>query len=285
MKILLTGAFGQLGRSLLNVFPRHFKIIMTGHHIPDGENGIYLDIQDRINVNAIINLHKPDIIINLAALTDVDLCEKKPMLANEINVIGVANICDIFKGKIIQISTDYVFDGINGPYKEGDKVSPLSVYGNTKLKAEKIVQNHSPDNLIIRGNVIYDYTKHTNASFLNWIIDSLNNKEMINVVEDQINNPTWVKSMANVINLCIENKISGIFHWGDASLVSRYEFAKMIADRFSLDSTLIRPILTKELKQVAPRPLNSGLISDRLISIIDIVQPTITECLNKINLK
>ena len=178
-----------------------------------------------------INLYSPDILINLAALTDVDLCEKNPFLAQEINTEGVKNICEFFNGKIIQISTDYVFSGEKGPYSEEDKVAPLSAYGESKLKAEKIVMSHSSGNLILRGNVLYDYDNQSKASFLNWVVNSLQQNKSIKVVNDQINNPTWTESMAKAIFKCIKYNINGIYHWGDAEFLSRYEFALKIARR------------------------------------------------------
>ena len=282
MKILVTGSYGQLGRSLFNHLNPNIKIFWTGRNIPIGEKGFYLDILDRINFKELINLYEPDILINLAALTNVDFCEKNPVLAREINCKGVENICDIYKGKIIQLSTDYVFDGKNGPYFEEDVTSPLSVYGNTKLEAEKIIQSHNSKNLIIRGNVLYDNYKYSGASFLNWVVKSLNKKISINVVDDQINNPTWTQSMAKIIGLCIDKKLSGLYHWGDGELVSRYTFAKMIAKKYKLETNLINPIATEKLGQIAHRPLNSGLISDKLMSALNIKQPSINDCLNKI---
>ena len=285
MKILVTGSYGQLGKSLFKHLNPNDEFFWTGRNIPFKEKGFYLDILDRINLKELIGLHEPDILINLAALTNVDLCEKNPVLAREINCNGVANICDIFKGKIIQISTDYVFDGKNGPYSEEDEVSPLSVYGETKLEAEKIVISHNSDNLIIRGNVLYDNCVNSKPNFLNWVVESLNKKNQINVVDDQINNPTWAESMAKVIYLCVAKKISGIYHWGDAEFVSRYKFAKIIAKNYGLETELINPISTEKLGQIATRPLNSGLISDRLVKALDIQQPSINECLNQILLK
>ena len=285
MKILVTGSYGQLGRSLFNHLNPNIKIFWTGRNIPLGEEGFHLDILDRINFKELINLYEPDILINLAALTNVDFCEKNPVLAREINCKGVENICDIFKGKIIQLSTDYVFDGKNGPYVEEDEVSPMSVYGKTKLEAENIVLSHNSDNLIIRGNVLYDNCLSTRASFLNWVVQSLRDKTPINVVDDQINNPTWAQSMAKIIGLCVEKEISGIYHWGDAEFVSRYKFAKMIAKHYNLGTELINPKSTEELGQVAPRPLKSGLSSDRIVEVLDIKQPSINECLNQIRLK
>ena len=116
MKILVTGSYGQLGRSLFNNLKPNIEIFWTGRNIPLNENGFYLDICDRINLRYLISLHNPDILINLAALTNVDFCEKNSDLAKEINTNGVRNICDTFQGKIVQLSTDYVFDGKNGPY-------------------------------------------------------------------------------------------------------------------------------------------------------------------------
>ena len=98
-----------------------------------------LDICNKIILKDILQISKPDILINLAALTNVDLCEKKPTLAKQVNVVGVENICEVFSGKIIHISTDYVFDGKEGPYKENNRTCPISVYGKTKLESENII--------------------------------------------------------------------------------------------------------------------------------------------------
>ena len=282
MKILVTGSYGQLGSSLFKYLKSNVEIFWTGRNIPSNRNGFYLDICDRINLKGLINLHDPDIIINLAAMTNVDFCEKKSELAREVNTNGVRNICDIFKGKIVQLSTDYVFDGKNGPYDEEDEVSPLSVYGKTKLEAEKIVISHNSNNLIIRANVLYDNCLNSRASFLNWVVQSLKEKSPINVVDDQVNNPTWTQSMAKIIGLCIEKEISGIYHWGDAEFVSRYEFAKMIAKHYNLKTELISPKSTEKLGQIAPRPLKSGLLSEKIIKQLEIKQPSINECLNQI---
>tara|TARA_B100000242_G_scaffold7923_1_gene5233 strand:+ start:32 stop:892 length:861 start_codon:yes stop_codon:yes gene_type:complete len=282
MKILVTGAYGQLGRSLFKYKNESIEYLWTGKSIPIGRKGMHLDILDRINLRDLIKLCSPDVLINLAALTNVDRCEKNPLLAQEINAEGVKNICDFFPGKIIQISTDYVFNGEKGPYAEDDRVAPLSVYGATKLEAERIVMSHSSKNLVLRANVLYDYDTQSKASFLNWVVNSLRRKKPIKVVNDQINNPTWTQSMAKIIFSCIESNLNGIYHWGDAEFLSRYEFALKIARSYKLDTNLISPILSKELDQIAPRPLNSGLKSHKLLKVLDIYQPSINECLKKI---
>ena len=282
MRILITGAFGQLGSAVSRHLSEDFDIIRTGRSIPHGKNGIILDVLNQIYFKEVIQATEPDLVINLAAMTQVDGCELNPNLAKEINIAGVQHLCDSFDGKIIHLSTDYVFDGENGPYSEDDPVCPLSVYGETKLVSERILLNHDPNHLVIRGNVIYDDSETTKASFLNWVVNSLKEKQEIQVVNDQVNNPTWTKSMADIIVLCIEKDLSGIVHWGDADHLNRYDFAIKIAEKYVLDSKLIKAITTEELNQAAPRPLKSGLKSDKLVQALNVVPPSIDECLNAI---
>ena len=284
MRILITGAFGQLGHTLQSVLSRksNYELICTGRRIKKGQEGIPLDIRNQVALKEIINTTAPDILINLAAMTNVDACELNPKLAGEINVAGLQHICDSFKGKIIHLSTDYVFDGTSGPYKEDDPLNPISIYGKTKLASEHILLEKDIKNLVIRGNVLYDYSPDTSASFLNWVVSSLKNNQEIKVVEDQFNNPTWTRSMSDIIELSIENDLEGIIHWGDSVHISRYEFAKLIAKKFSLNDSLIKPVLTSELNQPARRPLQSGLSTEKLVNMLDIIPPSIDDCLDEI---
>ena len=284
MRILITGAFGQLGHALQSVLSRksNYELICTGRKIKKGQEGIPLDIRNQVALKEIINTTAPDLLINLAAMTNVDACELNPKLAGEINVAGLQHICDSFKGKIIHLSTDYVFDGTSGPYKEDDPSNPISIYGKTKLASEHILLEKDIKNLVIRGNVLYDYSPHTSASFLNWVVSSLKDNQEIKVVEDQFNNPTWTRSMSDIIELSIENDLEGIIHWGDSVHISRYEFAKLIAKKFSLNDSLIKPVLTSELNQPARRPLQSGLSTEKLVNMLDIIPPSIDDCLDEI---
>jgi dTDP-4-dehydrorhamnose reductase len=214
--------------------------------------------------------------------SNVDLCEKNPELAYSINIGGMDNLVNAFKGPIIHVSTDYVFDGEDGPYKEEDTTNPLNVYGFSKLESEKLLLDHSENSLVIRSNVLYDYSSKSEASFLNWVVDSLTQEKEINVVEDQWNNPTWTGSLAVVIDRSINTQLTGLVHWGDGDLVSRFDFANKIADVFNLKKSLIKPILTSELNQTAKRPLKSGLKSDYAQNILNLKPPTIKECLETI---
>ena len=284
MRILITGAFGQLGHALQSVLSKksNYELICTGKKVKKGQEGIPLDIRNQVALKELINTTAPDILINLAAMTNVDACELNPKLAGEINVAGLEHICDSFKGKIIHLSTDYVFDGTSGPYKEDDPLNPISIYGKTKLASEHILLEKDIKNLVIRGNVLYDYSPHTSASFLNWVVSSLKGNQEIKVVEDQFNNPTWTRSMSDIIELSIENDLEGIIHWGDSVHISRFEFAKLIAKKFSLNESLIKPVLTSELNQPARRPLQSGLSTEKLVNMLDIIPPSIDDCLDEI---
>lgn len=284
MKILITGAFGQLGNSLKNFLSINDEVFRTGLNIPTGGKGLQLNIVDKIMLKDIISSISPDVIINLAALTNVDFCESNPEIAKEVNTNGVQNLVDVFSGKIIHLSTDYVFDGLKGPYKEEDQINPISVYGKTKYDAEKIVLDKN-NNLVLRANVLYNMFGNNKASFLNWVVNNLKNKNSIQVVNDQFNNPTWTESIAEILVNCLNKDMSGLYHWGDQDYLSRYDFAIKIAESYNLKSDLIEQIPTSQLKQIAPRPLNGGLDQSKLKKYLNITPPSINDCLDAIRIK
>lgn len=281
-KILITGAFGQLGTSLCEVLSNK-SILATGRvmTLTEKYHCMELDITNQENVKELIRNYKPDIIIHLAAMTDVDGCEKNPETAFEINVGATENLLKNFNGKFIYVSTDYVFDGEEGPYYEDDKVNPVSVYGKTKLYGENLVQESDLEWIILRSNIIFSYNDRTKASFVNWVVDSLKKKQMITVVNDQWNNPTWTNDLANVMSMMIEKNICGIYHYGGGDFLNRYEFAKMIASAFSLDRELIKPITTLELNWLAQRPLKSGLYTNKIELDLGIEPLPIQKALDK----
>ena len=281
-KILITGASGQLGKTLKTLFSSKYDIIPTSKNYYTYQKNFFLDITNPILIRDIVSATSPDIIINLAALTNVDLCEKKPDLAFSVNFTGLQNIVEIFNGPIIQLSTDYVFDGKTGQYSENSSVNPINVYGRTKLEAENFLKENSKDSLIIRTNVLFDYMSESPASFLNWVVKSLEDDKKINVVDDQWNNPTWTNSIAVAIDKAIEFELNGLIHWGDNDYISRFDFAIKIAETFQLKKNLINPIKTRELNQIAARPLKGGLNVDRAKSILNLEPSNISDCLKYI---
>ena len=281
MKIVfITGAYGQLGETCINYLKSYFNINSAGRHSSD--DGIQLDITDsKITEKLVVDI-RPDVILNLAAMTNVDGCETDPEMAEAINVDGVKNLCKSFDGHFIQISTDYVFDGVEGPYGEDDGTNPISVYGQTKLAADEWLTENHVKTTILRANVVYGYTKQTKASFVKWVVDSLSDGKPIRVVDDQWNNPTWTHSVASVIKVLIETEAFGLYNYGDKGYMNRFEFAQLIAKVFELDPSLISPISTVELNQPAPRPLKSGLKTEKIESALGIVPKSVETCLQEI---
>ena len=233
----------------------------------------------------IINTYLPDIIVHLAAITNVDLCETNKDLAWNNNVKATENILHHIRGtkcKIIFISTDYIFDGTAGPYSENDKPNPINYYGKTKLAAENIKRGSAQPWVILRTNVLYGNSHLNKASFVKWIIDSLSKKEKIKVVNDQFGNPTWTAALSEAIKISMVMNVNDIFHYGGSEFISRFEFAKTIANIFNLDSSLIIPIKTNDLNQKAKRPLNSGLITSKIEDVLGLRTYNLEYCLSKV---
>ena len=287
-RILITGASGQLGNAVLNEFQEYEILAVDLIHPEIQSQSIEfksLDITKKDEVKSVIQSFKPEIILNLAAMTDVDSCEENPALAEEINSNCLNSFLDEFQGTFVQISTDYVFNGEAGPYDETDQTDPINNYGRTKLNSEKLVRAYSNQWVILRTNVVYDYIQSTKASFVKWVVDSLSNGKSINVVNDQWNNPTWTVSLAKILHQALNKNMTGLFHFGGADQVNRYQFAGMIAEVFNLDNSLINPISTSELKQIAPRPLNCGLKTQLIESKLGVKPISLLECLTKIKSK
>jgi dTDP-4-dehydrorhamnose reductase len=215
-------------------------------------------------------------------MTNVDGCELNPVGAQSANVDAVKFLADGFKGHFIQISTDYIFDGNNGPYSEADIPNPISVYGQTKWEADQYLESTECIVTTLRPNVVYGYTKYTKASFVKWVVDSLAAKKTINIVDDQWNNPTWTEALADVIERVIDKRLLGTHHYGGDRVMNRYEFAHIIADIFELDASLIKPIKTVELNQDAPRPLKSGMKTDKIEKELGIRPKSVETCLKEI---
>ena len=285
-KILITGASGQLGNSVLNQLNGKYELLATDISI-DNINALdipfsVLDVTNFEQIKTTLSNFNPDVIINLAAFTDVDGCELNPEKAYLLNTKSVEMLSDKLNGHFIQISTDYVFDGNNGPYSENDNTNPLSVYGKTKLKAEEMLQESASNWCVLRTNVLFDYYHSTGASFIKWVIDSLKLNKSINVVDDQWNNATWTQNFAEIIELVINNNVKGIYNYGGADYLNRLEFAHIIADIFDLDKSLILPISTASLNQAAPRPLKGGLKTEKIEKEFDIKCVDLKTSLNMI---
>jgi dTDP-4-dehydrorhamnose reductase len=269
-RILITGSNGLLGQKTVELFSRSeytLKLISKEEHsIFDDRTFPYrqVDITRRQDVRRIIDEFEPEVIVNTAAITDVDHCETNRESAWQVNVASVENLAIAAKlvgASLIHISTDYVFDGRSGPYSELDRPNPISYYGRTKLASENILLTSGIPFTILRTMVLYGTGHKVKPNFALWLISSLGEGKQIRVVNDQIGTPTLVDDLAYAILKVVELGRTGLFHIAGSDLVSRFDFAVTLAKIFDLNSKLITPVKTTVMKQSAPRPLKSGLIT------------------------
>jgi len=261
MRVFITGGSGLLGSKVAEIALEKGYEVYSGYnnHRPDFGEPIKFDLANPDSIVKAINEVKPDAIIHSAALTDVDKCEVEKELAYKINVEGtkvIAEMAGRLGSFMVYISTDYVFDGSKGMYKEEDETNPINYYGYTKLLGEKYCQNFC----IARTCVIYGAKPASGkVNFVLWLINKLENEESVKIVTDQFITPTLNTNLAKMLLEIAERKITGIFHLAGATRVSRFEFAKEIARVFGLDDSLIIPSRMDEINWIAKRPRDSSL--------------------------
>lgn len=222
-----------------------------------------LDVTKRPDLESAIAHFSPDLILNAAAITDVDHCERDKDLCSLVNrdAVGWMAATGI---PLVQVSTDYVFDGEAGPYSEGDATNPLSHYGSTKLESEALTLSGSSRSLVLRTMTLWGKGHGAKTSFVEFVRNSLAAGKTIRIVTDQWGNPTLAEDLALSIWKLVQGGESGIYHAVGSDWNSRFEWAEAIADYYGLDKSLIHPCLTADLKQLARRPLKSGLRTDKL---------------------
>jgi dTDP-4-dehydrorhamnose reductase len=223
-----------------------------------------LDITLRSDVKSLASSFQPNVIINAAAATNVDWCESNREETWKINVTGVENLVEATRkvgAKLIHVSTDYVFDGKNGPYDEEAKPNPIGYYGKTKLASENAIRAAEIPHVIIRTIVLYGTGINVKANFALWVINSLKSGKPITVVDDQHGNPTYVDDLAMALIKTFEMNREGTFHIGGGEFLSRYDFAMRATEIFNLDASLVKRIKTNDLNQASPRPMLSGFIT------------------------
>ncbi|MDP6966699.1 MAG: NAD(P)-dependent oxidoreductase [Candidatus Marinimicrobia bacterium] len=288
-RILITGAFGQLGEAVIHELHPHFELTATGLSVPENFSHncdtATLDITDRTSTRNCVKKIDPDVVVHLASHTNVDGCEQNKEKAWQVNVVGTENLVDSIRetsAKFILISSDYIFNGKSGPYDESAIPDPINYYGKTKLAAENAVRGSGSHWVIIRTIVLYGKSSKSESSFVNWVVSSLEASKNITVVNDQWGNPTWTGGLAEAIKMSIILDIRGIFNYGGAEYLTRFEFARKIAEVFSLDVSLISPTTTETLGQAAPRPLKSGLVTEKVEEILGLRTYSTGYCLRKV---
>jgi dTDP-4-dehydrorhamnose reductase len=249
-KVLITGANGQLGKELVELFTeKGFEVYGFGRD--------KMDITNQVQVQEIIGAVKPDIVIHSAAHTKVDLAESEPDQAFLINAYGTRNVAvaaEAVGAKLVYVSTDYVFDGTtNKPYNEFSPTSPLGVYGKSKLAGEQFVRDLHSKFFIVRTSWVYG--KH-GANFVKTMLKLGKERKELSVVADQRGCPTYTLDLANAILELVDTQKYGVYHVSNSGSCSWYEFAKEIFE-ISEMKVQVNPCTTADFPRPAARPANS----------------------------
>jgi dTDP-4-dehydrorhamnose reductase len=284
LKLLITGASGLLGSRLAELAIRENHEVYSAYsqHQPTYGTPIQLDISDKNHVEKAFKKIEPEVVVHTAALTDVDKCELEKELAWKINVeatnhIATASAC--INSHLIYVSTDYVFDGEKGCYREEDQANPISHYGYTKLKGEEIIKEHATKWCITRPSVLYGWLSHK-QNFATWLINSLNQKKEVKILKDQYISPTLNTNLAEMLLEISQRKILGILHAAGATRVSRYEYAVKLAEVFNLNTDCIKPAKMHEMSWTAKRPRDSSLNVDKAMALLNKKPLTLNQALS-----
>ena len=270
-RVLVVGSNGLLGQKVSELLVRgsaHHVTVSSVEEKParkfSSAQYIRLDITSSKEVKNVVSGLEPDVIINCAAMTNVDACETEREQAWRINVEAVEHLIEAARrvgARVLHVSSDYVFDGKSGPYNEDARPEPISYYGKSKLASENALRSSGIDYLIARTMILYGYAPGVKQNFALWLIQALEKGQAVRIVDDQYGNPTLADDLAHVLVSAIELERTGIYNVAGRDIVSRYEFALTLARVFGFEQRLVVPISTESLSQPAARPLKSGLIT------------------------
>lgn len=287
MKIMIIGGTGLLGYHIIDIaLEKGYRVYATYHRtLPPKElesRWISLDVEDSNKVYDIISEVKPDIIIHTAAYTDVDGCEVNREQAYRVNYLSTAVLAKSSKNieaKLVYISTDYVFNGEKGLYKEFDMPYPVNFYGLTKLLGEIAIENtYTIKYLIVRISGLYGYSPTGKKNFGIITLEKLLKGEEVNAFYDQYLSPTYVYFLAKKILEAIDKNIDGVIHIAGERL-SRLEFAKLLSRSINSNELLIKPISINDAKLLAKRPRDSSLDTS-YAKQLGLDMPPTSECIN-----
>jgi len=285
MKVLITGGTGLLGWWLAKVFhDKGFEVHTTYHSKqPSGLEDIVwhrMVLEDNQSVSRVMNKVKPRIIVHSAAYTDVDGCELDRAKAYRVNYLGTKMLVSMSKDVdfFVYISTDYVFDGERGMYREDDVPNPVNYYGLTKFLGEIAVENVlEGKSCIVRVSGLYGYSPTGKKNFGIIALEKLLRNEQVMAFYDQRLSPTYVRFLAQAITKIVEKRMTGILHVA-GERVSRYEFALRLTEILGVSKNLVKPVSMNEVKLVARRPRDSSLDTSKARNI-GIELPSLNECL------
>lgn len=270
MKVLITGANGFLGYYLTEkLLSNGFVVVATGKgdgRLPflSEKNFFYepMDFTDPYAVHDVFEKHQPQIVVHAGAMSKPDDCELNQWQAYLVNVEGtVTTLVNAAEQKsfFLFVSTDFVFDGETGMYKEEDETRPVNYYGKTKTEAEELVKDYEHEWAIVRTVMVYGKPILSRANILSIVKEKLEKGERYNVVDDQLRTPTYVEDLAGGIVQILEKKATGIYHLSGKDMMTPYQMACKAADYLGLDKSLINRVTAADFSQPAKRPEKTGL--------------------------
>lgn len=290
MKILITGSNGLLGQKLLHKLRADnlVDLIATSigaNRVSEQSNYKYLalDITSKQEVEQVILSEKPDVVINTAAMTNVDLCEAEKDNCDALNVSAVqflADACVKIDAHLIHISTDFIFDGEDGPYKEEDEPNPLSYYGLSKLKSEHLLQAHAVKWTVLRTIIVFGVGENlSKGNIVLWAKGALEKGEPLNIIYDQFRAPTLAEDLADACILAANKKAFGVFNASGKDIMSIYEIVERIAKHYGNTTENLNKISTATLNQTAGRPPKTGFVLDKSRQVLGYNPHSFEECL------
>lgn len=290
-KILITGSNGLLGQKLIYqlIGYTNYQVFATSR----GENRtlikkryeyIPLDITQEQEIKETFDYVKPDIVINTAAITNVDACEDNKKECWELNVEAVqylATACEKYNAHLIHVSTDFIFDGVSGPYNEESMPNPISYYGESKLAAEEIVKNSSCKFSIVRTVLVYGVVDNMSRSnIVLWAKGALETGKELTVVDDQYRTPTLAEDLAHGCILIAQKGAEGIYNISGDEYMCITDLVKRVAKYFKFDENLVKPISSSSLNQKAARPPKTHLLLDKAKKELDYMPSSFEEGLS-----
>lgn len=272
MKTLIIGASGLVGSNCLNYFTEKGLETLGTYFSYPARNTVFFDTLNPDNPeNVCLDEFSPNVIIHCGALTHVDYCEQHPEESYRLTVTSTANVIELarkFQSKIVFISTDYIFDGLDGPYDETADAHPISIYGQHKWEAEQLITQSGLDYLVLRITNVYG-DEERGKNFVSRIVDQAVNgqKLTLKLPVDQYATPINAADIARAMYLLLNDGHSGIFNIASTDYMNRVQLALRILSYFPEAQYDLIPLLTKELGQPAARPLQGGLKSARFLEL------------------
>jgi len=285
-RVLVIGGAGLLGQHLIaEAVQRGHEVVATCRGMPPSRPTAAwrtLDLRDRDAIRALVREVAPAVLVNAAAMTDVDGCEERPEEAQAVNALAPATLVSASRSagtRFVQASTDYVFDG-TGPATESTEPRPLSAYGRTKLEGERRVLDSDPHALVVRLSAVFGWNRVSpKSNAVTWILQKVEAGEEVRLFRDQRVTPTYAKTAAAAILDLDERHAHGVFHVASRDCVSRLEMGEAIVEAFGIPGAKLVPVAMGSVALKAPRPLSPCLVVKKVEETLKRAMPAFRACL------